>query len=74
MYMGDIYVMKKQFINAVKEYRKALDLAPPEYYRLRQKISRQLALASTQIDKWQDAIDTIEENLITSIALINSRN
>lgn len=40
MFMGDIYVMKKQFINAVKEYRKALDLAPPEYTRLRQKISR----------------------------------
>ncbi|CAL5975010.1 Intraflagellar_transport protein 88 [Hexamita inflata] len=74
MFMGDIHIMKKNYINAVREYRKALDLAPPEYFRLRQKISRQLALASTHVDKWQEAIDTIEENLITSVALMNSRN
>lgn len=74
MLMGNIHMMKKNYVNAVREYRKALDLAPPEYARLRQKISRQLALASTHLDKWQDAIDTVEENLITSVALMNSKN
>lgn len=71
--MGRILYTQGNYPAAIRNYRMALDQAPPEYARLRQSIARQLALANTKQQKWQDAIDTIEENLVKSFSLADSK-
>ncbi|KAH0571209.1 Intraflagellar transport protein 88 [Spironucleus salmonicida] len=74
MTMGNIYFYKSDYEKAHRVYSMALDVAPPEYARLRQMIAQQIAITQVKLDRWNQAVDAIEENLIKSISLVNSKN